>query len=362
LPRPTPPRAATSGKQTRRKPFRVLLVDDEPQLATLVQRSFGDEALVEQASSVQDAQRRLADTPADLLLIDGQLPDGSGLALAEQVKRDRGMTRTIVLSAQKHVDLAIQAMRAGAEDFITKPLNEIELARSLRAARQRHAREQERQRRLRRLRRLCRKLDVARREITQQVDVLCTDLVNAYQELATQMQHVVQANEFTVLIRDELDLEAMIRKTLEYLLQKAGPTNAAIFLPSTADEFSLGGYVNLDCSKDSADVLLQHLADVVASKLAQRELPVHITDNSTLKQWIGNDASYLEDSHLIGFSCRHESETLAVIILFRDQATPFATTLVDVCTAVGPILGDYLAKVIRIHHRHLPNGPGKSST
>src|SRR5690606_37867773 len=135
-----------------------------------------------------------------------------------------------------------------------------ELNQRVDAAIDRHRRDAQREQRTKRLRRLCRKLNEAREEVTQQVDVLCNDLVTAYQELANQMQQVVQTSEYAGLIRDELDLEGLLRKTLEFLVHKAGACNAAIFLPATADEYSLGGYVNYDCTSDSADILLQHLA------------------------------------------------------------------------------------------------------
>jgi hypothetical protein len=173
------------------------------------------------------------------------------------------------------------------------------------------------------------------------------------------MQQVVKTSEFSAHIGDELDLEQILRRTLEYLLQKVGPTNAAIFLPTTGDEFTLGGYVNHDCAKQGADMILQHLADVVAPRLSRQTELLHITDNQSMTRWIGDDAAYLADSAFIGFSCRHDEETLAVLIMFRDEAKPFPPEVLDECGAIAPLLGDYLARVIRIHHRHVPGLNGK---
>mgnify|MGYP001289127688 CR=1 FL=1 len=333
----------------------ALVIESQPQVATMLAQTLAGERLnVTHVASLAEAQRRLARRHVDLVLVEAELPDGSGIALANELRNNRQPIQTIILSNDPTLTQVIDAIRAGAVDYLIKPVAAEELAQRVRDAMERHRRDRQREQRARRLRRLCRKLDAARQEVTQQVDVLCNDLVMAYQELASQMQHAARASEYAGLIRDELDLEGLLRKTLEFLVQKAGPSNIAIFLPSTADEYTLGGYVNYDCTSESADVLLQHLADVVAPLMTDRTEPVHITDNQTLRQWIGDDQAYLADCHVLSFACLHQHETLAVVVLFRDGATPYTTEMVETAKAIAPMLGDYLARVIRIHHRHVP--------
>ena len=56
---------------------------------------------------------------------------------------------------------------------------------------------------------------------------------------------------------------------------------------------------------------------------------------------------------MLAFACRSDSESLAVVALFRDASDPFDQTVLDTAEAVSPLLGDALARVIRIHHRGL---------
>jgi hypothetical protein len=196
-------------------------------------------------------------------------------------------------------------------------------------------------------------LNQLRCEVTEQVDVLCSDLVCAYQDLASQMQQAMQASEFASALKRELDLEQLLRKTLEYLLAKAGQTNAAIFMPTGPNQFTLGGYINYDCATDSADVILKNLADGLAPQVADQDKTLHITDNDALAAWFGADATYLMGSHLIVFNCRHEEEVLAVVVLFRDMGQPYDESVLETVNTISPILGDYLARAIRIHHRHI---------
>ncbi len=357
-------RSTEAGAKQARKPrrgptgraFRVLLVEPESKVRrTLSQSIAGEQLTVVEADSLAAARKQLASTSVDLALIDPTLPDGSGMQLARELAASRRQTQTIVISGEPSLEQAIDAIRAGVADFIVKPLDMRDLNERVRQAMDRQRRDEQREQRNRRLRRLCRKLNEARQEVTEQVDVLCNDLVTAYQELASQMQTVARTSEYAGLIRDELDLEGLLRKTLEFLVQKAGPTNAAIFLPSNADEYTLGGYVNYDCTADSADVLLQHLADVVAPLMTDCRETVHITDNETLRKWIGDDHAYLADSHVLAFTSMHQNETLAVLVLFRDGAMPFSAELVESLGALAPMMGDYLARIIRIHHRHVPD-------
>ena len=351
-----PPSASGRKARKRRpiKPLRVLVVDREPDIGSSLVGCVSEYQIeMVQVSSLAEARQHLATFPVDVALIDDDQPDGCGANLAGELSRKVDGTLSILVSAKPTIDGTIRAIRAGAIDFIAKPVEPKELAKRLEHAGRRHQVQYDRRRRLRRLRRVCKKLNRMRNDVRQQVDILCQDLVAAYQELAVQMNQVVQTSEFAGVIRQELDLEQLLRKTLEYLLQKVGPTNAAIFLPAGSDEYTLGGYVNYDCTTDSAEVLLQHLADVVAPRVAERAEPVHVTDGATLSAWIGTEMALLTDSHLVAFTCWHDREPLAVVILFRDAFDVYDPSIVEMCESIAPTLGEYLAKLIRIHHRHL---------
>lgn len=360
-PRPAAQDPAPAGSSARRKARNrcrhVLLVEKQPTLKSALE-SCGDDrhpVRVVYAASINEARSYLAGHKVDLAVVAPELPDGSGLDLAGELHHAKKPTTTMVVSDTPDFDAATAAMRAGACDFVVTPLDNEKLQVRVQGALQRRHKDMAVNRRIRRLKRLCRKLNDARIDVSKQVDILCTDLVTAYQELAAQFQNAVQTTEFKGVVEEELDLEQLLRKTLEYLVAKAGPSNAAIFLPATMDEYSLGGYVNYDCTSDSADMLLDHLADVVAPRLAGVEDYIHFTSNGELKDWFGDDAAYLEDSEVIGVPCvsgeGDDQECLAVIVLFRDRDQPFSEVALEACSSMGGIMGEALEKVIKVHHR-----------
>jgi len=348
----------SGNKPGRDRPVRVMVVDSDSGIGPQVAKcADGCSVDLFQVSCISEAFKRLNQERVDLAIIEANLPDGSGLSLAKRMHSGYAMTHTIIMTDEPSLDGAIEAMRIGAVDFIRKPLDPVEVKRRMDQAIDGLREDRQKHRRIRRLRRVCKKLNKARDEIAQQVDILCNDLVIAYQELAQQVQSLSQTTEFTGLIRQELDLETVLRRTLEYLLQKAGPTNAAIFLPANTDpdEYSLGGYVNYECTSESAEILMQHLADVLAPKMVQYNWPIHITDDQMMQQWLGQDISFLSDNHLLALPCQHEDDTLAVVVLFRHENQPFDTSLVKTCTSMAPLLAETLAKVVSIHHRLEPD-------
>ncbi len=300
------------------------------------------------------AKAELSKRQADLMIVNATQPDGAALGLVRELTRGRQTVPALVLTGEPTLQGAVEAMRAGAMDYLALPLSADELRKRLDAAVGRLNAQRRHSDKLRRLRGMCHKLNHSRREMSEQVNVLCGDLVAAYQDLADQMQQVLQSTEFNAVIRNELDLEQLVRKTLEYLLDKVGPTNAVIFLPASSDEYSLGGYVNYDCDSQPSEILLEQMGDVVAPRIAEKSGLIHITDDSAMRETFGEDFDLLRGSQLLGVTCVHEEEALAVVSLFRDGSEPYDDAATDMLTGVASALGTALARIIRVHHRGNP--------
>ena len=101
----------------------VLLVDDEPQIRFAVRRFLEarDYAIVE-ADSCATALEACRKALPDAILMDYSLPDGNALDLLPQLQAIQPSTPIILLTAHGTVDLAVRAMKEGAEHFLTKPL------------------------------------------------------------------------------------------------------------------------------------------------------------------------------------------------------------------------------------------------
>src|SRR5246127_763998 len=103
---------------------RILIVEDEPNMRKLLSMHFRTEghAAVEVAN-IKKGLESIESDDFDVVLTDYQLPDGKGLDIVQAVSQSGGSTAVVVLTAYGTVELAVEAMRNGAYDFLTKPFS-----------------------------------------------------------------------------------------------------------------------------------------------------------------------------------------------------------------------------------------------
>ncbi|WP_376745557.1 sigma-54-dependent transcriptional regulator [Acinetobacter variabilis] len=113
----------------------VLLVDDEEDLCTLMQMSLMRMGIrTHIAHRLEDAKKFLTDHQYDACLTDLNLPDGNGLQLLDWINQHSPHLPVAVLTAYGNMDIAIAALKAGAFDFVSKPINQKHLEQLLQKA------------------------------------------------------------------------------------------------------------------------------------------------------------------------------------------------------------------------------------
>jgi len=114
---------------------RVLIVDDEPDLVELVALTLSRMGLGSlSAGTLRDAQRLVLNESFDLALCDMRLPDGDGLELLEWLQARRPGLPCAVITAHGNVETAVRALKLGAFDFLSKPLDVGALRRLISSA------------------------------------------------------------------------------------------------------------------------------------------------------------------------------------------------------------------------------------
>ncbi len=121
---------------------RVLVVDDEPSLRQILRILLQREGyeVIEAPGAAQAAEAlRRSPQPLPVVLTDLSMPDGTGLDVLTAAKTRSPATEVIVITAHSSVENAMEAMRAGAYDFVTKPFEPAELALLVKKALEKHA-------------------------------------------------------------------------------------------------------------------------------------------------------------------------------------------------------------------------------
>jgi two-component system response regulator AtoC len=112
---------------------RILVVDDENDLRMLVAERLGMEGYnVTEAGRVKEAVKMLAQSDYDLMLLDVRLPDGTGLDVLKYMKEAGKSMPVIMLTGTTGLDIAVESVRLGALDYVTKPAKLSYLLHSIR--------------------------------------------------------------------------------------------------------------------------------------------------------------------------------------------------------------------------------------
>jgi len=117
---------------------RVLVVDDEPNMRHMLSMLLSGEGYeVEEASNGREALEKVAGEVYDSILCDVRMPDMDGMAFLDALGARKGESPVIMMSAYGTLDTAIEAMKAGAYDYISKPFKPDEILLTLRKAEER---------------------------------------------------------------------------------------------------------------------------------------------------------------------------------------------------------------------------------
>ncbi|MET0379098.1 MAG: sigma-54 dependent transcriptional regulator [Spongiibacteraceae bacterium] len=114
-----------------KKKMEILIVDDEPDIRELLEITIGRMGLkTAAAESVSRAIELLDQHDFSLCLTDMKLPDGSGIEIIQHIQRNQPHVPVAMITAFSSVETAIEALKAGAFDFVTKPID-LERLRTL---------------------------------------------------------------------------------------------------------------------------------------------------------------------------------------------------------------------------------------
>jgi DNA-binding response OmpR family regulator len=102
--------------------MKILVIEDDPTVGQFVKRGFEEQRWgVDLVTNGEEGERRAGSEAYDILVLDMRLPGKSGIDVLRAI-RARGFERPVlVLTAQDAVDAKVQTLRAGADDYVTKP-------------------------------------------------------------------------------------------------------------------------------------------------------------------------------------------------------------------------------------------------
>ncbi len=108
-------------------PAKILIVDDELDTRIIFRRQLEDEYEIDTAASTAEALEKLKQKEYQIAMTDLVMPDLDGLQLLKKIKAQWPQVAVIVISGKASIEMAVEAMKLGADDFIEKPVEDLEL-------------------------------------------------------------------------------------------------------------------------------------------------------------------------------------------------------------------------------------------
>ncbi|MBC99128.1 MAG: DNA-binding response regulator [Halobacteriovoraceae bacterium] len=105
----------------------ILLVEDSKEIYQIVNQALSRVADIKWGKSLQEGRDLIKENSIDLLLLDLELPDGNGIELCEELQSTHPELPIFLLTAHDQLSDKVLGFSAGADDYITKPFNSLEL-------------------------------------------------------------------------------------------------------------------------------------------------------------------------------------------------------------------------------------------
>jgi FixJ family two-component response regulator len=343
---------------------RVLVVDDEPAMIELLRDVVTDslECQLITAGSVAEARRALAKQEVQVLVADVKLPDGDGTALLPILRKRNPTASAIVIPGDPTVASATAAIRQGAVDFVPKPFSAAQIVAHVRRALDAQDLADRSERKLKKLKSAVRRLNTARKTISQKVDILCNDLVTAYGELSKQLDVVRTQEGFRKTIEPAADLEQLICHAMDWMMRQTGYSNVAVWLTGEDGGYQLGAYMKYTIPGDEAvSAALRRVILPLAARDG-RDTPVRIVAADLADTFSPAEQQLFRDQEFLAVDCTYLGESLAALVFFRDAHVPFGEQDLETLKSVGPLFASALATIVRQStgdgdHDPEPTGP-----
>lgn len=116
----------------------LLLVDDDPSivrlLSRILERSFGDEIVIQSLTDPTEARSRILEGGVDILVTDLEMPKVNGLELLRCAKQRNASTQALFFTAHSSREALLEAIETGATDYLLKPVDQEQLIELIRQA------------------------------------------------------------------------------------------------------------------------------------------------------------------------------------------------------------------------------------
>jgi hypothetical protein len=279
--------------------------------------------------------------------------DGQELREAvEDVRTLDPLLACVVITGEPTFEMASWCLRMGVTDVIAWPCHKRELVGRLACAGERTSRDRARAHSRHRSAKTIKTLTKRLREAAVHPESQDLPTPTPTQNSDEAVARIKLATELETLLRQELEVEPLLRTSLEFVIRKLGAMNAAIFLPAGTGDFTLGAFVNYDAPRESAQTMLEDLCHALVpayEDIAGQHVIAKGDEHAALR---GIPTRFVGDATLCVQSLHYEGECIAILATFRDHRQAWDEPMLRSLRIVGDLFGQQLARAANTSQRH----------
>ena len=258
--------------------IRILVVDDEPKICHLIEELLKLEGYqVDVSFSGIEALQMLKTRNYQMLLTDLKMPGIDGLELISKVKKSYPEIRTIMVTGYATVDTAIQSLRHGIDDYITKPFNIFELKKAVKQILHTRQVAMENVRLLKDLKKANHELGLHKQGLVEKVEIAGKQLTMANKELVKRVSELDMVNEVSKAITSVLDLDEVLNLCLNEINEKLKVKHSSIMLVDEENDILI---VKASHGYRSKQIIgtTQKIGEGVAGRVVTEKKPLLVKD------------------------------------------------------------------------------------
>jgi len=347
-----------SFEQTQNK---ILLIGEANEQTTAIRASIEVVGYsVVHAGTMKAAEIALEQGTYGLIVVDCDTNNSIVELIAEFTSLLSPKTPTVGFTTSRSQTLVMDMMRNGASDVFCLPRDlgvvkdRIELVMSKISVSQLETKKSDE------IQRLYDEVHTAHGAAVEEIESLSHTLANSQCEQDQKLRLVAMAAEFRTLVSQELEVECMLRTSLEYLLHRLGPTNAAVYVREGDVGWGIGAYINYDRQGENYSEFLQTLGEQVCTTVSQEKTLRVFTDGTSFTNWIDTEELNFEGNEVVTIGCFDGDKCMAIIVFFRSDSKRFDNESLKIVETISPLFGTQLGSILKIHRRAETTWPPES--
>jgi response regulator RpfG family c-di-GMP phosphodiesterase len=335
---------------------RILVVDDEPQVATLLADTLREADPgwhVEVETDPSAALDRLTEESFDCLVTDLVMPDMDGLCLARKARAIRENLAMVAVTGRASLDSSVEALRVGFADYIQKPFDLGAIRQSVSRCLKQSRQQSMAGRHLEQLSREKAALQASHDQLSRKLDIASNDLVLSSKRMIRQIKDVARVADVARAIMGVIEVEDLLGLCAEIIGDRVTCRTSTVALYET-QENAVGLMVHAQPTEDEPPRLCwlpSPIRSGILCRAATSGKSIHIEDIASSGLVHAQEREFWRQGRLLLVPVPYQRTVVAVAVLHRaaedeDFGVPDIKSVTEVAQVMGPAI-----RGAKAHHR-----------